>query len=269
MKKRLILSVLLVVVMTASLMLALTGCGSSSSSTSNATIQKKAEEQVSAAKAALEDAEAKGVSVQEEDEKLVATAESKMDSDPVAALTDATVALSRIEDDVKDAFNVAEQTYATAYGAAQTVMKGAPEGTDLAQANQSAANAEARKAAAKTIPDWYNPSDGPIYWANLAAQQAAEASNARAIALGQQQGAAQEQKAMGGSINQMIDAVNKDLQSKNYDPSTFMVGIVKSNGDASVITAEAVPKTPMPGQPAYFTYVFQYKNGAYVLTSAQ
>lgn len=265
MKKRFVFSVLLVVLLAAGTAVMSLGCNES---TSDTTVEKKAEAQVAAAKAALADAKAKGVPVPEEDEKLISKAEAEVESDPLSALVNATVAMARIEDDVKDAFNVAEQTFATALGAAKAVISKAPEGTDLSQANQSLANAEAKKGSAQTIPDWYNPSDGPIYWANLAAQQAAEASNARAIALGQQQGATQEQKAMGGFINQMIDSVNKYLQGRNLDPATYSAGITQSNADASVMTAVAVPKNPMPGE-QYFTFIFQFKNGAYVMTSAQ
>lgn len=265
MKKRLLPAVVVLLVLSLGAASLLAGCGAS---TSNKTIQDAADKQIAAANAALEDAKAKSVQVSEDDQKLITTAQNEQKSAPVQALIDATIAKARIEDDVKDAFNVAEQTCNTAQGAAKTVIAAAPQGTDLTQANQSLANAEAKKAAAKTISDWYNPTDGPIYWANLSAQQAASAGNARAVALGQQQGVAQEAKAMQGYVSQVITGVDGWLKSKNYDPSTFTVGITRVSADGSTITAVAALSQPVPGQPSFFTFIFTYKNGQFVISSS-
>jgi uncharacterized protein YceK len=262
MTKKLLSLVVILAVVCGVLLLA--GC---TSSTSNADIQKKANDQIAAAKASAEDAKAKGVDIPADEMKSLTTAEGELSSNPLQAVVDASMAKANFDNDIKDAFNVANQTYSTALGAAQTAIKTAVAGSDLTQANQSVANAQAKKAAAKTINDYYNPTDGPIYWANLAAQQAAAASNAKAVATGQAQGATQEQKLISGYVTQIIDQVNKYLTSKNYNPATFTVGITKVNADASVVTAVAVPQQQMPGQPAYLTFIFQFKNGAYVLVS--
>ncbi|MBU1670576.1 MAG: hypothetical protein KKF41_15980 [Actinobacteria bacterium] len=265
MRKRMVPAMVVLLLLLLGVTWVLAGCGST---TSNKTISDAAEKQIAAANAALEDAKAKGVQVSEDDTKLITTAQGELDSAPVQALIDATIATARIEDDVKDAFAVAQGTYNTALGAAKTVIAAAPAGTDLVQANQSVANAEAKATAAKTIPDWYNATDGPIYWANLAAQQAASAANARAVALGQQQGVAQEAKAMSGYIGQVISGIDTWLKGKNYDPSTFTVGVTKVSQDGSTITAVAAPSQPMPGQPQVFTFIFTYKNGQFVITSS-
>lgn len=242
------------------------GCGGAGAS--NADIEKRAGEQIEAAKASLQNAEAKGVKLPDEDGKLVAKAEEELGSNPIQAVIDASTAKANIDDDIREAFDLAEGTYATARGAAQTAMNKAVDGSDMSKANQSLQAAEAKKAQAKTIASYYDPSDGPIYWANLAAQQAAEASNARAVATGQAQGVSQEQKAIAGHLTKIIEAIEKYLTGKNCNPATFTIGVTKVNADASVVTAVAVPQQVMPGQPQYFTFIFEARNGTYVLAAA-
>lgn len=111
----------------------------------------------------MTDAEAKGVQVPDDQKKMLSEAQAKLESDSVEALVFATTAKANIDNDVSDAFNIAEQTYSISKGTAEGAIASATQGADLSQANESLKNAEARKAAAKTIQDWYNPSDGPIY----------------------------------------------------------------------------------------------------------
>jgi uncharacterized protein YceK len=255
----------LIVVLSVGVALFAAGCNST---TSNTDIQQKANQQIAAAKTSLAQAKDKGVTIPADEQKMLTNAENEVKASPMQAVIDASMAKANFDNDINDAFNVANQTYNTAYGAAQTAIKGAAAGTDLTQANQSLANAQTKKSQATTIAQYYNATDGPIYWANLAAQQAAAASNAHAVASGQQQGATQSQQAISGSVSQIITSINKYLSGKGYDTAGFTVGITKVSPDASVVTAVAVPQQMIPGQPLYLTFIFQYKNGAYVLTSA-
>ena len=261
MRKKLICLALVLVICTAVLV---TGC---SSSTSNSTIQQKANEEVAAAKSSLADAKAKGVPIPADEQAMLTKAEGEIKTNPLLAVVDAAMAKANIDNDIKDAFEVANKTYETALGAAQSAIKSAVAGTDLAQANASLASAQAAKAKAVTIPDYYNPTSGPIYFANLSAQQAASASNAKAIANGQAQGATAVEKQLQAQISSMISQMNNYLKGKGYDPNTFAVGITRINSDATVITGTATATQPMPGQPIVTTFTFVFKNGQYVLAS--
>jgi hypothetical protein len=262
MRKKLTCLVLVLVICTA---VAVAGC---TSSTSNNTIQQKANEEIAAAKSSLADAKAKGVPVPADEQAMLTKAEGELKTQPLLAVVDAAMAKANIDNDIKDAFNVANKTYDTALGAAQSAIKSAVPGTDLTQANASLASAQAAKTKAVTIPDYYNPTSGPIYFANLSAQQAAAASNAKSVANGQAQGATAVEKQLQGQVSSMITQMNNWLKSKGYDPSTFTVGIVKVSPDATVVTGIAAPQVPAPGQPLYTTFVFTNQNGQYVLKSA-
>jgi outer membrane lipoprotein-sorting protein len=238
------------------------GCGGDSS------VSDQAAKQISAAKAALADATAKGVQVPDNEKKKIGQAESKLESDSVQALILATEAKTEINSDIQDAFNVAESTYNVCKGTAEGAISTATAGADLTQAKQSLANAEAKKDAAKTIPDWYNPSDGPIYWANLAAQQASAASLAKATTAAEQQAAAQAQKMIEQGSVQMNNLMRNWLTQKGDNPADYKIGIQKlSASDPAWATGAATLIAPVEGsQPVSF--LFHYENGNWVLKAA-
>ncbi|MBN2167840.1 MAG: hypothetical protein JW738_01230 [Actinobacteria bacterium] len=245
------------------------GCGSSGSGGSGTDVSDRAEKQIADAKAALADAEAKGVTIPEDEKKKIDEAQSKLDSDSVEALILATEAKADIDNDVKDAFNLAEQTYNTCKGTAEGVIKNATAGADMTQANQSLQKAEEAKASAKTIQDWYNDTAGPIYWANLAAQQAAEASLAKATTTTEQQTAAATVKIYEQGSAQIFNSISKYLQSQGHNPADYKIGITKiSQQDPNWITAAATPVTTAEGvQPVPF--LFHYENGNWVMKAGQ
>lgn len=232
------------------------GCG-------NNTVESKASEQITAAKASLADANAKGVKVPDADEKKIGAAEAALKKDSVNALILATQAKANIDNDINDAFAIADQTLSTASGAAQAAMSNAPAGTDFAQAKQSLANADAKKAQAKTIQDYYNPTDGPIYWANLAAQQAAAAALAKA---GQQATAAEIQKVQQGAA-QMLRLMSNYISSTGANPADYKIGIQKISADANWATGSATPVAAAPGSKP-ISFLFQFENGNWVLRAA-
>ena len=253
------LSVLLVAALVMAALLA--GCGDSS-------VKTDAANQIKQAKKALSDAEAKGVKIPDDVKKMLENAEGKQDSDSVNALILATTALADIENDVEDAFNMAEQTYNVAKGAADAAIGRAPQGADLASAKQSLANAEDRKNAARTIEDWYDPKDGPIYWANLAGQQAGAAAAAAAAAQGEEQAIAEMQKRIEQGSSQMLSLMNNYLVTKGFNPADFKLGITKiSASSIDWATGAATPLAPMPGSKE-MSFLFQYENGNWVLRAA-
>ena len=253
---------LVAVLLVAAISLVAAGCGGISSTT----VQQKATTMVASAKTSLAEAKTKGVTIPADEEKTLTAAEGELKSNPLQALVDASMAKANIDNDIKDAFNVANQTYTTAKGAAQSAIKTAVAGSDLAAANASLASAEAAKAKATTIALYYNPTTGPIYFANLAAQQAAAASVAKATATGQQQGVTTEQKALQGYVSQIISGMNKYLSGKRIDPSTYNVGITKVSADGTTVTGVAAPQQMIPGASVY-TFIFNFKNGAWAITS--
>ncbi|MBN1288881.1 MAG: hypothetical protein JXA49_04510 [Actinobacteria bacterium] len=244
------------------------GCGGGNGG-GGTDVTDKAEKQISDAKSTLADAEAKGVTVPEDVKKKLDDAESRVDSDSVEALILATEARADIENDVKDAFNIAEQTYNTCKGTAEGVIKSATAGADMTQANQSLQKAEEAKASAKTIQDWYNETDGPIYWSNLAAQQAAEASLAKATTTAEQQAAASTVKIYEQGSAQIFNSISKYLQSQGQNPADYKTGITGiSQKDPNWITAAATPLTTAEGvQPVPF--LFHYENGNWVMKAGQ
>jgi len=240
--------------------LLIAGCG-------NNTVETKASQQITAAKASLADAKAKGVKVPGGELKKISEAESELKKDSVNALILATAAKADIDNDIQDAFNIAEQTYNTAKGAAETAMNNAPAGTDFAQAKQSIANADAKKAQAKTIQDYYNPTDGPIYWANLAAQQAATAALAKAAAqAGQQATAAELQKVQQAAV-QMLRLMSNYVASTGGNPADYKIGIQKISADGNWATGSATPVVSIPGSKP-ISFLFNYENGNWVLKAA-
>ena len=240
---------------------ALVGCGNSS-------VQNRASSQIAAANASLADAKAKGVQVPQDEQQLIQQAESKLKSDSVEALVLATEAKANIDNDIQDAFALAEQTYNTTKGTAQGAISSATAGADLTQAKQSLQTADAKKSQAKTIQDYYNASDGPIYWANLAAQQATAASLAKATSQAQQQAAAQAQKEIEQASTQIPDLMKNYLISKGFNPADYKLGITRvSASDVNWATGSAAPLAPVPGsQPILF--LFHYENGNWVLKAA-
>lgn len=236
----------------------LAGCG-------NQTVADRAEQQIATAKAELANAEAKGVNIPADEQQQIADAESRLKSDSVEALVMATEAKADIQNDVDDQFALAEQAYNVSKGNAQGIIAAAPAGTDVTQANQSLQTAESKKAAAKTIPDWYNPTDGPIFWANKAAQQAAAAVTARVAS---QQTAAAIQKAVEQGSSQMNSLMTSYLYSQGQNPADFKLGIQKiSASDINWATGAATPLTPSPGSKP-ISFLFHYENGSWVLEAA-
>jgi len=250
-----------VVIAVALAALALVGCA-------NTGLESDAQKQIAAAKAALADANANGVKVPANEQKKISDAESKVSSSSLEALVLAVEAKEDINNDINDAFNVAQGTYNAAAAAAQSAINSAPAGTDLTQAEQSLQNAKTKQAQAKTISDWYSPTDGPIYWAQLAASQATAAAVAAATKQGTQQGVSAEQKVIEQASALIINAMNNWLQSKGFNPADFTVGIVKVSPDASTVTGVATALNPAPSQPVKTTFVFQFENGIWVLKSA-
>lgn len=250
--------VLFLLIPVLALAFALAGCG-------NTTTNNRANTAIADAKAALADAKAKGVQIPADEQKLITDAQSNLKSDTVEALVLATEAKADIKNDLKDAFNVAEQTYNVSRGTAEGIVAGAPAGSDLAQAKQSLQNAEAKKAAATTVGDWYSPTDGPIYWANLAARQAAVAATAQAAS---QAAAAELQKRVEQGSIQMNRLMSNWLLTKGYNPADYKLGIQKiSAKDISWATGAATLLAPMPGsQP--ISFLFNYENGTWVLKAA-
>ncbi|MBU1672342.1 MAG: hypothetical protein KKF41_10370 [Actinobacteria bacterium] len=236
----------------------LAGCG-------NQDVADRARQQIATARNELENAGSLGVSVPEDERQLIAEAQGRLGSDPVEALVMATEAKADIQNDVEDQFALAEQTYDVSRGNAEGVIAAAPAGTDVAGANQSLQTAAARKSAAKTIPDWYNPTSGPIYWANRAAQQAAAAVTAR---VSSQQTAAALFKAVEQASGQLNSLMRSYLSSHGQNPADYKLGIQKfSTSDINWATGAATPLTPVPGsQP--ISFLFHYENGAWVLKAA-
>src|SRR5450756_1225344 len=122
MSMRKMTALLVVVIVLGALVAA--GCG-------NNTAEPKASQQIAAAKASLATAKANGVLIPENEQKNISAAESALKSDSIQALILATTAKANIDNDIQDAFNLAEQTYNVAKGAAQTAISKAPAGTNL------------------------------------------------------------------------------------------------------------------------------------------
>ena len=232
------------------------GCGTS-------TIQSQAQTQIASAKAALASANTAGVQIPASEQKKLNDAQTSLKKDSVQALILAVEARANIQNDVQDAFNNAKSTYNTAVGAANTTISKAPAGTNLTQAKQSLANADARSKSAKTIADWYNPTDGPIYWANLAAAQATAAALAQAGA----QASAQVLQRVQQGATQMLSQMNQYLVSKGANPADYKVGISKISADATWATGVATPVVSAPGSQS-ISFLFHYENGAWVLKAA-
>jgi len=249
-----------VLVIMASLLL-LAGCG-------DTTVQDRASDQINKANTALARASAKGVKVSDVYKKEIAEAQKKLQSDSTEALVLATDAKANIENDVKDAFAIAEQTFNVARGAAETAMSTAQPGSDLSQAKASLAKADAAKAAAKTIPDWYDATKGPIYFANLAAQQASAASRAAASSQAAQATAAEMQRRIEQGSTQMLNLMSRWLVANGHNPADFKLGITKiSSSSIDWATGAATPLTPLYGS-QNFSFLFQYVNGNWELRAA-
>lgn len=232
------------------------GCGNNSVTT-------EAEKAISQAKAELDTAKQMGVQVPAADQAKIASAEQKLKSDSVQALILATEAKANINNDIQDAVNAAKATFDTAYGAAQTIIQKAPAGANMAQAQQSLAQAKAKSEQAKTMDQWYNPSEGAIYFANLAAQQAEAAAVAQA---GAQATAAEVQRIHQGAM-QLVSLMRNYIASKGGNPADYKYGIAKVSADAQWAVGNATPVVSSPGsQPTNF--LFQYVNGAWVLKAA-
>lgn len=252
------------VVLTALLVaLPVVGCGG----TEGSETQVKASELIAAAKAAVENADAKGVNVPQDEKDLIGKAEEELGNDPLQALIDAGEAKVLIEKETKDAFDIANQIFKNSIAAARGVINGAAAGTDMTEAKKSLETANARKAQAKTLQDIYDPADGPVYWANLATQQAVSASMARAARDGQQQGVTAEAKAAAESMNNIISQMNKYMTDKGLPPGEFTVGITRVSPDAATINGVAVPLQSMPAS-AIINFTFVHRDGAYTLQSA-
>jgi hypothetical protein len=236
------------------------GCGTSS-------VQTKASQQIAAAKASLASAKAKGVQVPGSEQNKIPEAEKALKTDSVQALILATEAKAEIVMDISDAFGLAEQTYNVSRGAAETAISKAPASTNLTQANQSIATADARKAAAKTVGDWYNSSDGPIFWANLAAQQATTAALAQAAS----SAAAQAQAAVVQRVDEgaelMTTLMTNYLVSTGANPADYKIGIQKYNEDATWASGTAAQVVAAPGSKEV-SFLFQFENAAWVLRAA-
>lgn len=238
-------------------------------STDNESIEERTNETIKEARAQIDEAKEKGVEIEGSEVALLEKAESETKEDPLQALVDASMVRAYIEKEVREAFDIAKSVFETAKNAAEVIINNAPEGSDMSQAKQSLSNADSRAADAKTLSDWYNPSEGPIFWANLAGQQAAAAAYEHATSTGLQRGIEQEQNQIAIHFNHMLTEIDKYLVAKNYAPSTFTIGITKVSPDASIVTAAAVPQQPLPDQPLYFTFIFQFKNGSYSMVSSQ
>jgi len=207
------------------------------------------------------------VQVPADETKQITDAESALKSNSTQALILATTAKADIQNDIQDAFNSAQATYNTAKGAAQTAISKAPAGTNLTQANQSIATAQTKASQAKTIGDWYNPTDGPIYWANLAAGQATTAALAQAASSASAQATAAEVQRIQQGATQMLNQMNSYLTSKGANPADYKVGIQKISTDATWATGSATPIAASPGsQP--ISFLFHYENGSWVLKAA-
>lgn len=255
MRKRTLVTVV-ALALVALAVIAIAGCGTS-------TVQSDAQQQIASAKAALESAKAQGVQIPASEQKKLSDAETALKKDSVNALILAVEARADIQNDIQDAFNNAKSTYNTAVGGANTAISRAPAGTNLAQAKQSLANADAKSKSAKTIADWYNPTDGPIYWANLAAAQATTAALAQAGA----QATAQELQRVQQGSTQMLSQMNQYLVSKGANPSDYKVGIQKISSDATWATGAATPIVSAPGS-TVISFLFHYENGSWVLKAA-
>lgn len=253
------MTALLVVVIVLGALVA-AGCG-------NNTADTKASQQIAAAKASLATAKANGVLIPENEQKNISAAESALKSDSIQALILATTAKANIDNDIQDAFNLAEQTYNVAKGAAQTAISKAPAGTNLTQANQSLATAATKASQAKTIGDWYNPTDGPIYWANLAAQQAATAAQAQAASSAAAAAAAVEVQRVQQGAAQMTKLMTNYLVSIGANPADYKIGIQKISTDATWATGVATLIAAAPGSKPV-SFLFHYENGTWVLKAA-
>jgi hypothetical protein len=232
------------------------GCGNSS-------VQTKANEQIASAKAAADQAKQMGVQVPAAEQAKIASAQQKIKSDSVTALILAVEARANIQNDMQDALNTAQATFNTASGAAQTAISKAPAGTNLTQAQQSLATAKTKASQAKTIDDWYNPSSGAIYYANLAAQQAVAASLAQA---GAQAAAAEIQRVQQGAT-QMVTEMRNYITSKGGNPADYKIGIQKISSDSTWATGVATPVVSSPGSTP-ISFLFHYENGQWVLKAA-
>jgi hypothetical protein len=239
----------------------LAGCGGDSS------VADDAQKQIDSAKAELATANELGVQIPENDQKLIEQAESELAKDSVNALIHATTAKANIQNDVQDAFNVAQSTYNTAKGAAETAISKAPEGTDLTQARQSLAQGDEKASSAKTIDDWYNASSGAIYFANLAAQQATAAALAQASSSAAAQATAAEIQRVQQGIAQIEHLMANYIRSKGGNPADYKIGITKVSADSNWVTGSATPIAAAPGsQP--ISFLFQHENGTWVLRAA-
>ncbi|MHB8896046.1 MAG: hypothetical protein ACYC99_12845 [Candidatus Geothermincolia bacterium] len=251
---RKLVPVLLVLLLVGAIVAA--GCGNSS-------VKTEAQKQIASAKAELESAKQAGVQIPAGELAKIASAEKQLNSNSVQALILATEARADINNDIQDAVNTAQATFDTASGAAQTAISKAPAGSDMTQAQQSLATAKAKAAAAKTMDQWYNPSSGAIYFANLSAQQAAAAAVAAA---GAQATAAEIQRVQQGAV-QLITLMRNYMAGKGANPADFKYGIQKISKDANWATGAATPVAGAPGS-APTSFLFQYENGTWVLRAA-
>lgn len=233
----------------------------------NKTVEGQAQEQITAAKAALASANEAGVKVVQGDQDKISQAEKELKSDSVKALILATEAKADIQNDVQDAMNTAEATYNTAKGAAETAISKAPAGTNLTQAQQSLAAGDEKAKSAKTMDDWYNPSSGAIYYANLAAQQATAAALAQAASSAAAQATAAEVQRISQGATQLHNLMVGYLQSTGANPADYKIGITKISPDANWATGSATPIAAAPGS-APVSFLFQYENGTWVLRAA-
>jgi hypothetical protein len=232
------------------------GCGTS-------TVQTEAQKQIADAKAALATAKQQGVQIPQSEQKKIAAAEAALKKNSTQALVLAVEARANIQNDIQDATNTAKATFDTAVGAAQVAISKAPAGTNLTQANQSLATAKSKAASAKTVDDWYNPTSGAIYYANLAAQQATTAALAQAGA----QAAAQQLQRIQQGATQKVAAMRNYVTSKGGNPADYKFGIGKISADATWATGTATPIVSSPGS-APISFLFHYENGTWVLKAA-
>lgn len=241
--------------------LAAAGCAT------NTDLKTDAEKQIAAAKASLERAKSLGVEVPADELNLIAKAEAALDSNSTEALILATEAKANIENNIDDAFARAKETYNTAKGAAETVISRAPAGTNLDEAKRSLASAEEKANAAKTIEDWYNASSGPIYFANLAAQQATQAALAQASASAAAAAEAAELQRITQGAQQMRTIMVGYLQSKGANPADYNIGVTRISDDANWATGTATPRVNTPGA-SPISFLMQFENGNWVLRAA-
>jgi hypothetical protein len=247
---------LLLVVAMAGMAVMFAGCSSGSN------VKTKAQEQINAAKALLAEAATKGVQVPASEANDIGAAQKKLDSDSVSALILATTAKANIQNDINDAFSLAQQTYNAAKSAAQASINGAAAGSDLTKAKATLASADTKASAAKTLGDWY-AADGPIELAQAAAAQAAAASQAAAGSTA----AAEAEARMQAGLKQMMNIMVGYVSTHGGNAADYKYGINKINSDATWATGVATPLTPMPGS-SPVSFLMHYEGGTWVLKAA-